>query len=99
MFALLALTVLSLHNRRIFDVTSYLIGLNSLLTSSRQSLIEAAVANSERCRNLVCQTIGDIAEQISRDGINILVDLEGFFGDGIIEVMSLRPAPIQVKSL
>ena len=39
------------------------------------------------------------ASEIKRNEIDILVDLNGLFGEGRTQVFSYRPAPIQVNYL
>lgn len=41
----------------------------------------------------------DVARLISNDGINILVDLAGHTGGATLEVLALRPAPVQCHYL
>ena len=41
----------------------------------------------------------DAAQRIAADGVDILVDLKGYTKDARTEILSLRPAPIQVNYL
>ena len=41
----------------------------------------------------------DAAREIHADGIDILVDLKGYTKDARSEILSYRPAPIQVNYL
>jgi predicted O-linked N-acetylglucosamine transferase (SPINDLY family) len=42
------------------------------------------------------QSASQIASLISKDGINILIDLDGYKYGGRVDAMALRPAVIQV---
>ena len=47
-------------------------------------------------RDITDQSIPEVAEQIKRDRIDILVDTTGHFGGSLLPLFALRPAPIQV---
>lgn len=48
-------------------------------------------------RDVSEKTVDEIADEIARDGIHILVNLNGFTKGGRNEIFALRPSPIQVS--
>ena len=53
----------------------------------------------DQFRDLEGQGHQQMARQIEADGVDILVDLRGYGGGAVTEVMALRPAPLQVNWL
>jgi protein O-GlcNAc transferase len=77
-----------------FEIFSYHIG--ELEDSMTRRIAEA----SDHYRHLSGQSAKDIAHQIHKDGINILVDLEGFSEQlETLPVLAHSPAPVQVSYL
>lgn len=50
-------------------------------------------------RDLRGTSFNRIAQTIAEDGVDILVDLRGYGGGAVSEVLALRPAPVQVNWL
>lgn len=50
-------------------------------------------------RDLRGTSFNQIAQTIAADGVDILVDLRGYGGGAVSEVLALRPAPVQVNWL
>mmetsp|Transcript_34492 Transcript_34492/g.43546 ORF Transcript_34492/g.43546 Transcript_34492/m.43546 type:complete len:954 (-) Transcript_34492:361-3222(-) len=85
-------SVFGLHNKRKFDVTCY------ALTPSDQSVwrqkIESEVENFKDISQL---QNGDAARLIHSDGIDILINLNGYTKGARNEIFALKPAPLQVS--
>lgn len=56
-------------------------------------------ADSEHFVDLASLGHADAARRIHADGIDVLVDLVGGAGNGRLEILALRPAPVQVHFL
>ncbi|MCR5833956.1 MAG: glycosyltransferase [Selenomonadaceae bacterium] len=50
-------------------------------------------------RNVLDKKPSDIAEQIVKDEIDILVDLAGHTANNLLEVLAYKPAPIQISGI
>lgn len=61
----------------------------------RRRLREAA----DPFRDLRGRSFNAIAQTIADDGVDILVDLRGYGGGAVSEVLAMRPAPVQVNWL
>ena len=85
--------VLELHDRERFEVVAFDNGWGD--DSSLRQRIEAAadIVPIRRVSN------ADVAQQIRARGIDILINLNGYFGLARNHVFALRPAPIQVNYL
>lgn len=64
-------------------------------SSMRQRMLKAF----EHVRKIGPMTHRDVAAAINADAIDILIDLKGYTKDGRPEILSYRPAPIQVNYL
>jgi len=84
----------SRHDRDRVEVFAYSIGKND--HSAFRQRIESDVDTFRELRSL-----GNIeaAQRIYEDGIDILIDLNGHAGPNRIELLALKPAPIQVTYL
>jgi len=85
--------VLAAHDRKSFFVHAYSYG------RVADALTDEARRTCEVFRDIKDLSDLDAAEAITRDGIDILVDLTGFTQDGRIEIPGLRPAPLLVSWL
>ena len=85
--------VLELHDRERFEIVAFDNGWPD--DSSLRRRIEAAadVVPIRRVSNV------DVAQQIRARGIDILLNLNGYFGLARTHVFALKPAPIQVNYL
>ena len=92
--AYLAAELFELHDRARFEIVAYSVGPNDGSPIRRR--LEAGF---DRFHHLAGQPPAVIAEQITADGIDILVDLKGWTRDARPDVLALRPAPIQVAYL
>ena len=83
-----------LHDRASFEVFLYATGPDDGSEFRRQ--LAAGADHFANVRNLPDHTI---ASRIKHDGIDILVDLDGYTQDARPVVFALRPAPVQVAYL
>jgi len=83
-----------LHDRRAVEVFCYSTGQNDGSAIRRQ--IEA---ESDRFVDIIGEDFVTSARRIRQDGIDILVDLNGWTAGNRLEIMALRPAPIQATWL
>ncbi len=90
----LAAGLFAAHNRRRFEVHLYSYGPDD--GSAYRRKIAGDVEHFVEIRNL--DTLG-AAQRIADDSIDILVDLKGHTLDAWLEVMALRPAPLQLHWL
>ncbi len=90
----LAAAILNRHDRSRFEIHAYSIG-----ADDRGDERQAIERTCDQFHDLRTSNDSDIAEAIARDGIQILVDLNGFTLGCRPGVMVLRPAPIQVWAL
>ncbi|MGE3932797.1 MAG: tetratricopeptide repeat protein [Rhodospirillaceae bacterium] len=82
------------HDRRAFEVFAYSIGAND--GSAYRQRIAATV---DRFADVAADSAAAIAQRIHADGIDILVDLNGYTGGARVQVFAMRPAPIQINYL
>ncbi len=82
------------HDRARVEVHAYSFGPND--GSDYRHRIEA---DCDRFHELAGRNAAQIAEAVSRDDIDILVDLKGYTRDCRTEIFAHRPAPIQVQYL
>ena len=92
--AILMAGVYDLHNRENFELIALDAGVSD--QSPMRARLEKAFDTWIDIRSLSDQ---DAAGAIAGAGINILVNLNGFFGDTRMGVFAQRPAPIQVNYL
>jgi protein O-GlcNAc transferase len=90
----LAASVVTRHDRGRFAVHAYSVGADDR-SPPRQAIQESC----DVFRDLRTAKDSDIAEAIAADGIQILVDLNGYTQGCRPGVMVLQPAPIQVWAL
>ena len=86
--------LLARHDRYRYAVYGYSIGKND--NSNYRGHVERAC---DTFRDVQHQSIASIAEQIHQDGIDILIDLNGYSAANRIEIFALRPAPVQMTYL
>jgi predicted O-linked N-acetylglucosamine transferase (SPINDLY family) len=84
--------VIELHDRREFEVFAYYCGIQ--YEDSTQTRIKQA---TDRWTNLHGLDDRQAAQAIAADGVDILVDLNGYTKDARTGVFALRPAPINVN--
>ncbi|MEI8376786.1 MAG: tetratricopeptide repeat protein, partial [Planctomycetota bacterium] len=82
------------HDRDRFAVLGYSFGPDDR-SPTRQRLVGAF----DRFVDVKDAAFATAAERIAADGVDILVDLKGYTKDARTEILSLRPAPIQVNYL
>ena len=90
----LMLSVFSLHNQRSFEIFCY------ALTPSDDSPYRHRIANSIEIghfKDISSLHNDEAAELISKDGINILINLNGYTKGNRNEVFALKPSPIQMQ--
>ena len=56
-------------------------------------------ANIDGFHNVLNMFADEVAAQIVKDEIDILVDLAGHTGDNLLDVMAYKPAPIQISGI
>jgi predicted O-linked N-acetylglucosamine transferase (SPINDLY family) len=87
----MTLQLYGLHDRRRFEVYGY------ALSADDGSTNYAAIRRGcDRFINVEACSTADIARRIAADGIDILVDLNGYNRNGRSEIFALRSAPVQV---
>lgn len=86
--------VLELHDRDRFELFGYCIGHDDG-SAMRRRIVSAF----DHFIVLGAVPLRDAAQQIYDDGIDILVDLNGYTGRCRPQILALRPAPIQVNYL
>jgi len=82
------------HDRARFEVFGYSTGRDDE-SPMRARLVQAF----DHFIDLRPLSHAQAAQRIHADGIDILVDLKGYTGDSRTEILTSRPAPIQVNSL
>lgn len=91
--ALFAIPLLERHDRSLFEVYGYSSGtLQDDITRQVRSLVDA-------WRDAASMSDAELAEAITRDEIDILVDLSGHSGISRLGVFAQQPAPVQVSWL
>jgi predicted O-linked N-acetylglucosamine transferase (SPINDLY family) len=83
-----------LHERTSFEVVAYSYG-----RDDGGSMRKRIVAACDRFVDIVADSFVDAARRILEDGIDILIDLQGYTGPARPQIAALRPAPIQVNYL
>jgi predicted O-linked N-acetylglucosamine transferase (SPINDLY family) len=89
------------HDRERFQIHGYFVAANSYQVSSDQrddGLHEWYVNQVDKAHKLGIDTL-EIAEKISQDEIDILVDLDSLTMNISCETMAFKPAPVQVSWL
>jgi predicted O-linked N-acetylglucosamine transferase (SPINDLY family) len=84
--------VIELHDRQNFEIFAYYCGINR--PDGTQARIKA---NVEHWVDITMMTDDQAAAQIVADGIDILVDLNGYTKDARTKVFARQPAPVQVN--
>ena len=92
--AILTAGLYECHDRARFEIFAF------DNTGSDQSLMRRRLERSfDACVDISRQSDQDAAERIAEFEIDILVNLNGYFGKARTEIFSRRPAPIQVNYL
>ena len=92
--AYLATEVWERHDRRRFATFAYAIGVPD--RSPARERIRAAFATFRECHDLASE---EVARRIRDDGIDVLVDLNGYTAHARSEILAARPARVQVQWL
>jgi len=87
----LTMQIYALHDRRRIEVFAY-----ALQPDDGSVYFQTIKRGCDRFTDVEALSSEAIAARIAGDGIDILVDLNGYGRDGCSEVFALRPAPIQV---
>lgn len=83
-----------LHDRTSFEVVVYSYG-----RDDGGSMRKRIVAACDRFVDIAADSFVDAARRIHENGIDILIDLQGYTGPARPQIAALRPAPIQVNYL
>jgi predicted O-linked N-acetylglucosamine transferase (SPINDLY family) len=86
--------VIELHDRHRFEVVGYSYGSDDG-SAARRRLVRAF----DRFVDVRPLSFVDAARHIREDGIDILIDLNGYTRHARTEIVALRPAPVQVSHL
>jgi protein O-GlcNAc transferase len=86
--------VFEAHDRARLEIHAYSWGIDDG-SAYRRRVIDA-IEHFHDVREL---DHASIAQRIADDGIDVLIDLKGYTGDGRPEIFALRPAPVQVNWL
>ncbi len=92
--AVLIAELLALHERKQFIVYLYHYGADDGSTL-RQRVLQSA----DKAMDVSHLNTSETAEQIERDGVDILIDLKGWTTDHRLDVLARRPAPLQMHYL
>ncbi|MGE5169602.1 MAG: tetratricopeptide repeat protein [Rudaea sp.] len=92
--AFLATEVWERHDRRRVATFAYAIG-----APDRSSLRARIAAAFETFRDCHADAVDDVARRIRSDGIDVLVDLNGYTGHARSEILAARPGRVQVQWL
>lgn len=84
--------VLECHDKDAFEITAYYCGIDRLDPTRRRA--EQAV---DRWVDITRLSDADAAQRIHADGIDILIDLNGYTKDARSRIFSYRPAPVAVN--
>lgn len=87
-------TMLGYHDRKKFEIYTYSFGPQT--KGFHRSRI---MTNSDKFRDTTNANFSDIATVINKDGVDILVDLDGYTDNNRLEIFALRPSPVQVSYL
>jgi predicted O-linked N-acetylglucosamine transferase (SPINDLY family) len=90
----LTLGLYGLHDRTRFEIYAYSIGREDLGPYRAKIM-----SDCDWFRDVHLASDQAIADEIRRDGIDVLVDLKGYTGGGRPGILALRPAPVQVNYL
>ena len=83
-----------LHDRNAFEVSAYSYG-----PDDGSEMRKRIVGVCDRYADIASLSFVDAARRIHNDGIDILVDLQGYTRLARTQILALRPAPIQVNYL
>ena len=90
--AYLIAELFELHDRNSFEVFAYSYGPDDDGNTRKR------IARScDRFVDIAAESFQNAARQIYGDGVDILLDLQGYTGAARSEIVALRPAPIQVN--
>lgn len=92
--AYLTAELFELHDRNRFEITAYSYG-----PDDGREMRRRIMAASDHFVDLRPLTYPEGAQRILDDGIHILMDLNGFTKNARIQILALRPAPIQASWL
>ena len=87
------------HDREQFQIYGYFINYHQNKSDHLQEWYSKQTHKSYRVGIELTGSTIDICNQISRDGIDILVDLDSITYMNSCEIVSLKPAPIQINWL
>ena len=82
------------HDRQRFRTIAYSVG-----PDDRSEMRARLVRAFDQFHHLQGHAFAAVAQQIRDDQVDVLVDLRGYGGGAVSEVMAMRPAPIQVNWL
>ncbi|MBE9202127.1 MULTISPECIES: O-linked N-acetylglucosamine transferase, SPINDLY family protein [unclassified Nodularia (in: cyanobacteria)] len=83
------------HNRENFQIYSYMM----LPAENHNGLQEWFIEKSDKSYSFGAKQNHEAIKQIHEDGIDILVDLDSLTFDLSVEILAIKPAPIQVTWL
>lgn len=86
--------VLGLHDRSVVEVYVYYCGI-----PSNDAMHRAFRADADHWTDITAMPDADAARTIADDGIQILIDLNGYTREGRTKLVALRPAPVIVNWL
>jgi predicted O-linked N-acetylglucosamine transferase (SPINDLY family) len=92
--AYLVAELFELHDRDRFEVIAYSIG-----PDDESDIRHRIIQGVDRFTDLKDLSFADAARRISQDGVDIVIDLNGYTKGCRTEILALRPAPIQVNYL
>lgn len=84
--------VLECHDKTAFEITAYYCGIDRMDPTRRRA--EQAV---DRWVDITRLSDADAAQRIHADGIDILIDLNGYTKDARSRIFAYRPAPVAVN--
>ncbi len=85
--------VLAAHDHEQFEVYCY------ANHNVHDELAERFKARSDAWREIVAMDDDEVAEQVERDGVDVLVDLSGHTAHNRLGIFARRPAPVQLTWL
>ncbi|MEO5351703.1 MAG: tetratricopeptide repeat protein [Magnetococcus sp. XQGC-1] len=92
--AYLTAELLEMHDRSRFEITAYSYG-----PDDGREMRRRIMAASDQFVDLRPLTFSDAAQRIFDDGTHILMDLNGFTKHARMQILALRPAPLQASWL